>query len=198
MPPVQGLVPGYRAGATGLVLGERARGPVADRWFSPMSWWAVAPSWRWSAPPVRWQPRYTLGISAQLVVRAACCSVLYLVLRSRAQPQGFRCRWAHPSPPRPTPTNWVTLKAADVLPTVSVSGGVASASAADSCLAAVKPAEPSADVITLVGLNTAASTPGRPAALLEPPPTSCYASPCTCIWPPPAGLTSGATADAVV
>ncbi len=184
-----------------VVLGERgSTGPVADRWFSPMSWVGGGTELAVVGTAGALATRYTLGISAQLVGSRRVGSVLYLVLRSRAQPQGFDAGWATPVTTTANTDKLATLKAADVLPTVSVNGGAASALLPpDSCLAAVKPAEPSADVITLVGLNLAASTPTWSARCFAGATETFYMSPgnlylATSRWT----YTQGRTADAVV
>ena len=184
-----------------VVLGERGySGSVADRWFSPMSWVGGGTELAVVGTAGALATRYTLGISAQLVGSRRVGSVLYLVLRSRAQPQGFDAGWATPVTTTANTDKLATLKAADVLPTVSVNGGAASALLPpDSCLAAVKPAEPSADVITLVGLNLAASTPTWSARCFAGATETFYMSPnnlylATTRWT----YTQGATADAVV
>lgn len=184
-----------------VVLGERGTtGPVADRWFSPMSWVGGGTELAVIGTAGALATRYTLGISAQLVGSRRVGSVLYLVLRSRAQPQGFDAGWATPVTTTANTDKLATLKAADVLPTVSVNGGAASALLPpDSCLAAVKPAEPSADVITLVGLDLAASTPTWSARCFAGATETFYMSPnnlylATSRWT----YTQGATADAVV
>ena len=80
-----------------VVLGERgSTGPVADRWFSPMSWVGGGTELAVVGTAGALATRYTLGISAQLVGSRRVGSVLYLVLRSRAQPQGFDAGWATP------------------------------------------------------------------------------------------------------
>lgn len=184
-----------------VVLGERgSTGPVADRWFSPMSWVGGGTELAVVGTAGALATRYTLGISAQLVGSRRVGSVLYLVLRSRAQPQGFDAGWATPVTTTANTDKLATLKAADVLPTVSVNGGAASALLPpDSCMAAVKPAEPSADVITLVGLNLAASTPTWSARCFAGATETFYMSPgnlylATSRWT----YTQGRTADAVV
>ena len=184
-----------------VVLGERgSTGPVADRWFSPMSWVGGGTELAVVGTAGALATRYTLGISAQLVGSRRVGSVLYLVLRSRAQPQGFDAGWATPVTTTANTDKLATLKAADVLPTVSVNGGAASALLPpDSCMAAVKPAEPSADVITLVGLNLAASTPTWSARCFAGATETFYMSPnnlylATSRWT----YTQGSTADAVV
>ena len=184
-----------------VVLGERGTtGPVADRWFSPMSWVGGGTELAVVGTAGALATRYTLGISAQLVGSRRVGSVLYLVLRSRAQPQGFDAGWATPVTTTANTDKLATLKAADVLPTVSVNGGAASALLPpDSCLAAVKPAEPSADVITLVGLTLAASTPTWSARCFAGATETFYMSPnnlylATTRWT----YTQGSTADAVV
>lgn len=184
-----------------VVLGERGTtGPVADRWFSPMSWVGGGTELTVVGTAGALTTRYTLGISAQLVGSRRVGSVLYLVLRSRAQPQGFDAGWATPVTTTANTDKLATLKAADVLPTVSVNGGAASALLPpDSCMAAVKPAEPSADVITLVGLNLAASTPTWSARCFAGATETFYMSPnnlylATTRWT----YTQGRTADAVV
>lgn len=184
-----------------VVLGERGTtGPVADRWFSPMSWVGGGTELAVVGTAGALTTRYTLGITAQLVGSRRVGSVLYLVLRSRAQPQGFDAGWATPVTTTANTDKLATLKAADVLPTVSVNGGAASALLPpDSCLAAVKPAEPSADVITLVGLDLAASTPKLSARCFAGATETFYMSPnnlylATTRWT----YTQGATADAVV
>lgn len=184
-----------------VVLGERgSTGPVADRWFSPMSWVGGGTELAVVGTAGALTTRYTLGITAQLVGSRRVGSVLYLVLRSRAQPQGFDAGWATPVTTTANTDKLATLKAADVLPTVSVNGGAASALLPpDSCLAAVKPAEPSADVITLVGLNLAASTPTWSARCFAGATETFYMSPgnlylATSRWT----YTQGSTADAVV
>lgn len=184
-----------------VVLGERGyTGSVADRWFSPMSWVGGGTELAVVGTSGALATRYTLGISAQLVGSRRVGSVLYLVLRSRAQPQGFDAGWATPVTTTANTDKLATLKAADVLPTVSVNGGAASALLPpDSCLAAVKPAEPSADVITLVGLDLAASTPTWSARCFAGATETFYMSPnnlylATSRWT----YIQGATADAVV
>ena len=184
-----------------VVLGERgSTGPVAERWFSPMSWVGGGTELAVVGTAGALTTRYTLGITAQLVGSRRVGSVLYLVLRSRAQPQGFDAGWATPVTTTANTDKLATLKAADVLPTVSVNGGAASALLPpDSCMAAVKPAEPSADVITLVGLNLAASTPTWSARCFAGATETFYMSPnnlylATTRWT----YTQGATADAVV
>lgn len=184
-----------------VVLGERGySGSVADRWFSPMSWVGGGTELAVVGTAGALATRYTLGISAQLVGSRRVGSVLYLVLRSRAQPQGFDAGWATPVTTTANTDKLATLKAADVLPTVSVNGGAASALLPpDSCLAAVKPAEPSADVITLVGLNLAASTPTWSARCFAGATETFYMSPnnlylATTRWT----YTQGSTADAVL
>jgi len=211
--PVEKLVSPLRNGATvqGLyldaeraqlvVLGERgSTGPVADRWFSPMSWVGGGTELAVVGTAGALATRYTLGISAQLVGSRRVGSVLYLVLRSRVQPQGFDAGWATPVTTTANTDKLAGLKASDVLPTVSVNGGAASVLLPpDSCLAAVKPAEPSADVITLVGLDLAASTPKLSARCFAGATETFYMSPgnlylATSRWT----YTQGATADAVV
>ena len=184
-----------------VVLGERGySGSVAERWFSPMSWVGGGTELAVVGTAGALATRYTLGISAQLVGSRRVGSVLYLVLRSRAQPQGFDAGWATPVTTTANTDKLATLKAADVLPTVTVNGGAASALLPpDSCLAAVKPAEPSADVITLVGLDLAASTPTWSARCFAGATETFYMSPnnlylATTRWT----YTQGATADAVV
>ena len=128
-----------------VVLGERwgssgsgGSGPVADRWFSPMSWVGGGTELAVVGTAGALATRYTLGISAQLVGSRRVGSVLYLVLRSRAQPQGFDAGWATPVTTTANTDKLATLKAADVLPTVSVNGGAASALLPpDSCLARI-------------------------------------------------------------
>lgn len=143
-----------------VLLGERGDPAAAvERWFRPMSWVGGGTELAVLSTAGALSTRYTLSLDAQLVGSRRVGSMLYLVLRSRAQPEGFDATWASASTPSNT-SQLTTLKAADVLPTVSVNGGAASALLPpDSCLAAVKPAEASADVITLVGLNLASSTP---------------------------------------
>lgn len=184
-----------------VVLGERGySGSVAERWFGPMSWVGGGTELAVVGTAGALATRYTLGISAQLVGSRRVGSVLYLVLRSRAQPQGFDAGWATPVTTTANTDKLAGLKAADVLPTVSVNGGAASALLPpDSCLAAVKPAEPSADVITLVGLDLAASTPKLSARCFAGATETFYMSPnnlylATTRWT----YTQGATADAVV
>lgn len=156
---VQGL---YRDGerAQLVVLGERGtHGPAFERWFNPMSWVGGGTELAVLSTAEAMTTRYTLSLSAQLVGSRRVGSVLYLVLRSRAQPEGFDATWAGATNAK-NADQLATLQATDVLPTVSVNGAsVQPLLAPDSCLAAVKPAEASADVITLVGLDLASSAP---------------------------------------
>jgi hypothetical protein len=156
---VQGLyMDGERAQL--VVLGERGtHGPAFERWFNPMSWVGGGTELAVLSTAEAMTTRYTLSLSAQLVGSRRVGSVLYLVLRSRAQPEGFDATWAGAANAN-NAGQLATLQATDVLPTVSVNGASAQPLLApDSCLAAVKPAEASADVITLVGLDLASSTP---------------------------------------
>lgn len=147
-------------GKTLVALGEAGNyGDDYQRWFRPLSWVGGRTELAVMATGETLTPRYTLGISAQLVGSRRIGHTLYLVLRSRAQPSGFDPAWTLAARGA-NQTKLDTLKVADLLPTLTVNDGApAPLLPPDSCLAPVKAAEASADIITLVGIDLSAAAP---------------------------------------
>ncbi|MEY4977756.1 MAG: hypothetical protein RLZZ352_26 [Pseudomonadota bacterium] len=183
-----------------VALGERGlHEAVAERWFKPLSWLGGGTELAVIDTANTLRLRYTLSLNAQLVGSRRVGGTLYLVLRSRAQPSGFDAAWST-AVQTENQQQLLNLKAADVLPTVSVNGEAAQPLLApDSCLAAVKPAEASADVISLVALNLSGSVPQWSARCFAGNTETFYLSDnnlylATSRWT----YTPGASADAVV
>jgi hypothetical protein len=144
-----------------VVLGESGSGagPVYAQWFSPQSWVGGGTDVAALDTVHGLATRYTLHLGAQLVGSRRVGQRLYLVLRSHAQPTGFDAYWSTTSQSS-NQSKLDKLQATDVLPTVSVNGGTPQALLSpDSCLAPAGTDQPSADLITLVGLDLGSAQP---------------------------------------
>lgn len=144
-----------------VVLGEgHGGGDVYANWFAPQ-WWGqgVTEVVLVSAPasgPLA--TRRTLRIGAGLVGSRRIGATLYLVLRSYPQVPGIDPQWPAEKAAASQPA-LDQLQAAQLLPTLSVDGGAAQAlvQPAD-CYTQPRNALRSADIITVVAVDLAAST----------------------------------------
>lgn len=142
-----------------LAQGVSAWG-IYDAWFAPQSWGQGVTELVLvdSASSTQMKIRRTLRLSAQLIGSRRLGSTLYLVLRSYPQLPGLDPLW----PASKTAANQAVLdalQASQLLPTLSVDGAAAEPLVrADSCFTQENNAVKSADIITLVGIDLAATT----------------------------------------
>lgn len=143
------------------VLGDgSAGGGIYDSWFAPQSWGqGVTEIALVSAPAAgALQTRRTLRIDARLIGSRRIGSTLYLVLRSYPQVPGVDPWW----PTEKTASNQKLIDAVSItqlLPTLSIDGAPAQPLVdASQCLTQEQNAFKSADVVTIVGIDLAAST----------------------------------------
>lgn len=142
-----------------LAQGVSAWG-IYDAWFAPQSWGQGVTEVVLvdSASSTQMKTRRTLRISAQLIGSRRIGSSLYLVLRSYPQLPGLDPMW----PTSKTATNQAlldALQASQLLPTLSIDGAAAQALVeASACFTQENNAVQSADIITVVAIDLAATT----------------------------------------
>ncbi|MBV5300093.1 MAG: beta-propeller domain-containing protein [Rhodoferax sp.] len=131
-----------------------------DAWFAPQAWsqGVTEVALIDTASPTQMQQRRLLRMTAQLIGSRRLGATLYLVLRSYPQVPGLDPAW----PTAKTAANQAlldTLQASQLLPTLSIDGGAAQPLVqAESCFTQDNNAVQSADIITLVAIDLAAST----------------------------------------
>lgn len=131
-----------------------------DAWFAPQSWGQGVTELALidTASATQMKTRRTLRISAQLIGSRRIGSSLYLVLRSYPQLPGLDPLW----PTSKTATNQAVLdalQASQLLPTLSIDGAAAQALVeASACFTQENNAVKSADIITVVAIDLAATT----------------------------------------
>jgi hypothetical protein len=157
-------------GATGLYLDDVRRqlvaigqggfyGDIYAAWFMPLYWTRGATEVVLVdyATPDRMTARRTLRINAQLIGSRRIGATLYLVLRNYPELAGLDPWW----PTDKAASNQAvldTLQAAALLPAMSVDGGPAQPLVeTDACLVQNDNAALSADIITVVGIDLAAT-----------------------------------------
>ena len=132
---------------------------VFDAWFAPQMWRQGVTEVVLvdTANASKMQTRRTLRMTAQLIGSRRLGSTLYLVLRSYPQVAGLDPTW----PADKVAANQAlldSLQASQLLPTLSVDGGTAQPLvSADSCFTQGNNAVKSADIITIVGIDLAAT-----------------------------------------
>lgn len=143
-----------------VVIAEGAMGtPAHDAWFAPLMWNRGVTEVLLvdAASPTQLQVRRSLRMSAQLLGSRRLGSSLYLVLRSYPQVPGLDPAW----PTEKKAANQALIDALQVsqlLPTLSVDGGPAQPLVQpDACFTQPNNAVQSADIITVVGIDLAAS-----------------------------------------
>lgn len=149
------------ASASLWVVGESGGtdGPVYRQWFRPLSWVGGRTEVALLDAGPTLATRHTVSVGAQLVGSRRLGNRLFLVLRSYAQPAGFDPYWGVPARTA-NETKVSSLQAADVLPTLRVNGGPDQPLLApDSCLAPAGTDQPTADIITVVGLDLSGTQP---------------------------------------
>lgn len=142
-----------------LAQGVSAWG-IYDAWFAPQSWGQGVTELVLvdSASSTQMKIHRTLRLSAQLIGSRRLGSTLYLVLRSYPQLPGLDPWW----PASKTAANQAqldALQASQLLPTLSVDGAAAEPLVqAASCFIQENNAVKSADIITIVAIDLAATT----------------------------------------
>jgi hypothetical protein len=142
-----------------IAEGARAWG-VFDAWFAPQSWSEGVTEIALvdTSSPLQMKMRRSLRVTAQLIGSRRVGSTLYLVMRSYPQMPGLDPSW----PTVKTASNQAvldTLQAAQLLPTLSIDGGAPQTLVqASSCFVQENNSVKSADIITLVGIDLAATT----------------------------------------
>lgn len=142
-----------------LAQGVSAWG-IYDAWFAPQSWGQGVTELVLvdSASSTQMKIHRTLRLSAQLIGSRRLGSTLYLVLRSYPQLPGLDPLW----PASKTAANQAqldALQASQLLPTLSVDGAAAEPLVqAASCFIQENNAVKSADIITIVAIDLAATT----------------------------------------
>lgn len=134
---------------------------IYDAWFAPLYWQNDVTEIALidTSSTAQMQTRHILNMNAKLIGSRRLGATLYLVLRSYPQVAGFDPMW----PPGKTAANQAvldSLQASQVLPTLSVDGGVAQPLVdASSCLTQDQNTVQTADIITVVGIDLASTTP---------------------------------------
>ncbi len=132
---------------------------VYDAWFAPQSWAQGATELALisTANATQMKTIRTLRMTAQLIGSRRVGSTLYLVLRSYPQVPGLDPAW----PAEKTTSNQVvidSLQSSQLLPTLSIDGAAAQPLVdATSCFTQDNNAVNSADIVTVVGIDLAAT-----------------------------------------
>jgi hypothetical protein len=143
-----------------VALGQSGYGyGTYDGWFMPIYWGAGGTEAVLvdAADAERMQVRRHLRINARLIGSRRVGTTLYLVLRSYPRVSGLDPWWT-PENAAANQTVVNRLEATDVLPTIAIDGGAPQALVDPAaCLLQQDNATASADIITIVGIDLAAS-----------------------------------------
>lgn len=145
-----------------VAIGESGIGwGIYDAWFAPQYWAQGVTELALidTSSATQMQVRHTLRLTGQMISSRRIGSTLYLVIRSYPVVPGFDPTW----PSAKTAANQAvlnSLQTSQLLPTLSIDGAPAQPLVeASACFIQPNNAIKSADIVTIVGLDLAASTP---------------------------------------